>query len=133
MIDYIEKEMKKRSSYDVHSKTLLTAFAGIPGAKNGEEVGLASAQKMEIWMRYELVQYMTLVSRRRRYEALSCCFGRACPRNRSAKWVEIWRNEMLLGGLEYVASAVSDSFVVASASAAQIFCIDRENGRNKMV
>ena len=49
------------------------------------------------------------------------------PRN----GVEIWRNEMLLGGLEYVAIAVSDSFVVASASAARIFCIDRETGETK--
>ena len=41
---------------------------------------------------------------------------------------EIWRNEMLLGGLEYVAISISDSCVVASASAARIFCIDRETG-----
>ena len=38
------------------------------------------------------------------------------PRNGA----EVWRNEMLLGGLEYVAISITDSLVVASASAARI-------------
>ena len=41
---------------------------------------------------------------------------------------ELWRNEMLHGGLDYVAIFVSDACVVASASAARIFCINRETG-----
>lgn len=41
---------------------------------------------------------------------------------------ELWRNEMLHGGLEYVAIAVFDECVVASASAARVFYIDRKTG-----
>ena len=45
--------------------------------------------------------------------------------------LEIWRNEMLHGGLEYVAISVSDSTVIASASAARIFSIDRDTGETR--
>lgn len=40
----------------------------------------------------------------------------------------LWRNEMLHGGLDYVAIAVGDDCVIASASAAKVFCITRETG-----
>lgn len=41
---------------------------------------------------------------------------------------EVWRNEMLHGGLEYVSIAVSDERVIASASAGRIFCMSRDTG-----
>lgn len=44
---------------------------------------------------------------------------------------ELWRNEMPGGGLDYVAIAVTDQYVVASASAAKIFCLYRKTGETK--
>lgn len=41
---------------------------------------------------------------------------------------EVWRNSMTLGGHAWVALAVSEERVYASASAKKVFCIDRETG-----
>ena len=42
--------------------------------------------------------------------------------------IEVWRNSMTLGGHAWVALAVSQDRVYASASAKKVFCIDRQSG-----
>ena len=42
---------------------------------------------------------------------------------------EMWRNEMELGGISFVALAADETHVFASASARKVFCIDRQTGK----
>ena len=42
--------------------------------------------------------------------------------------LEIWRNDMSLGGHSFVALAVSSDLVFASANAKRLFCIDKQTG-----
>ncbi len=45
--------------------------------------------------------------------------------------LEMWRNNMQLGGHSFVALAVNDHSVFASANAKRIFCIDKQRGNTK--